>query len=678
MAAPSPVRRTPGGDGVTQPTAWTERNEKVAPPKSRPRDGYPGRALGLILAVAVGLVAIMFATGNTTPRLGIDLAGGTSVTLKAAAPGRPQRGQPDQHGPGGRDHPAARQRHRRLRGQRADRRAATPSWSTIPKGQTPRRSPTRSARPPSCTSGRCSPRPRRRDRPALDQRHVASAGPRAAPPPRPAPGPGRHGGGLRDAVRDQDRRATPSPATSPTRRRRPAPPADRQGERLRHGHRTAAAAATPSSRRRRTPPSLDQRHRPGGPRHGRSPSWTAPRLRAAHRLPDRPRPRTPSPAPRTPATGYWIKYVLGPVAVPGTDISSAAAGIDTQHAAGWQVNLNFNATGHQASSPPPPAAAGQPAAPAEPVRDRAGRPGQSRTRRQRRRSPAARRRSPAASPRRGHRPRQRPEVRRAAADLRPAGRHQVSPDPRQRPAARRPGRRRIGLSWSSSTRCSTTAASAWWRSPAWSVAAVLTYAIMCCSARRSASRSASPASPAPSWPSASPPTRSSSTSNESATRCATAARCGPRSRAAGPGPAHHPGRRLRVVPRRRGALRLLRSARCRASRSPSGLTTLIDVVVVFLFTKPLITLLARRKFFGDGPQVVRPRPRAPGRAAPAARRPPSRRQPEGGLMSRFGNLGHRLYRGEVSYDFVGRRKLWYAISGVDPARGDPRPRRCAA
>jgi preprotein translocase subunit SecD len=31
-----------------------------------------------------------------------------------------------------------------------------------------------------------------------------------------------------------------------------------------------------------------------------------------------------------------------------------------------------------------------------------------------------------------------------------------------------------------------------------------------------------------------------------------------------------------------------------------GLTTLIDVVVVFLFTKPLMTLLARTKFFGGG------------------------------------------------------------------------------
>lgn len=33
-------------------------------------------------------------------------------------------------------------------------------------------------------------------------------------------------------------------------------------------------------------------------------------------------------------------------------------------------------------------------------------------------------------------------------------------------------------------------------------------------------------------------------------------------------------------------------------------------------------------------------------------------------MSRFGNIGHRLYTGEVGFDFVGRRKLWVIISGV--------------
>jgi preprotein translocase subunit SecF len=33
-------------------------------------------------------------------------------------------------------------------------------------------------------------------------------------------------------------------------------------------------------------------------------------------------------------------------------------------------------------------------------------------------------------------------------------------------------------------------------------------------------------------------------------------------------------------------------------------------------------------------------------------------------MSRLGNIGGRLYRGEVSVDFVGRQRLWYMISGL--------------
>jgi preprotein translocase subunit SecF len=33
-------------------------------------------------------------------------------------------------------------------------------------------------------------------------------------------------------------------------------------------------------------------------------------------------------------------------------------------------------------------------------------------------------------------------------------------------------------------------------------------------------------------------------------------------------------------------------------------------------------------------------------------------------MSRLGNVGGRLYRGEVSFDFVSRKKLWYTISGL--------------
>ncbi|GAA2103005.1 protein translocase subunit SecD [Streptomyces albiaxialis] len=66
MAAPKRGRRTPGAQGK------------------------PWRSLGLILLVMAGLVGGMFLSGHKAPRLGIDLAGGTSITLEAKnQPGKP-------------------------------------------------------------------------------------------------------------------------------------------------------------------------------------------------------------------------------------------------------------------------------------------------------------------------------------------------------------------------------------------------------------------------------------------------------------------------------------------------------------------------------------------------------------------------------------------------------------
>ncbi|MET7520884.1 protein translocase subunit SecD [Streptomyces sp900116325] len=65
----------------------------AAPKKGRGSSGgqgRPGRALALILIAMVALAGGMFLSGHTTPRLGIDLAGGTSITLKAKSqPGKP-------------------------------------------------------------------------------------------------------------------------------------------------------------------------------------------------------------------------------------------------------------------------------------------------------------------------------------------------------------------------------------------------------------------------------------------------------------------------------------------------------------------------------------------------------------------------------------------------------------
>ncbi|PCG81733.1 protein translocase subunit SecD [Streptomyces sp. WZ.A104] len=65
----------------------------AAPKKGRGPSGgqgRPGRSLVLILIAMVALTGGMFLSGHTTPRLGIDLAGGTSITLEAQnQPGKP-------------------------------------------------------------------------------------------------------------------------------------------------------------------------------------------------------------------------------------------------------------------------------------------------------------------------------------------------------------------------------------------------------------------------------------------------------------------------------------------------------------------------------------------------------------------------------------------------------------
>ncbi|KUN63857.1 preprotein translocase subunit SecD [Streptomyces griseorubiginosus] len=43
--------------------------------------------------------------------------------------------------------------------------------------------------------------------------------------------------------------------------------------------------------------------------------------------------------------GVWYKYLLGPAAVAGTEVKKAQAVFDTQTAAGWQVTMTFNSKG---------------------------------------------------------------------------------------------------------------------------------------------------------------------------------------------------------------------------------------------------------------------------------------------------------------------------------------------
>jgi len=67
-----------------------------------------------------------------------------------------------------------------------------------------------------------------------------------------------------------------------------------------------------------------------------------------------------------------------------------------------------------------------------------------------------------------------------------------------------------------------------------------------------------------------------------------------------------------------------------------GLTTVIDIVVVFLFTKPMVTILARTKFYGDGHPMSGLDPARLGARTPwrsSVQRTQVRRRPPGGSRS---------------------------------------------
>ncbi len=130
-----------------------------------------------------------------------------------------------------------------------------------------------------------------------------------------------------------------------------------------------------------------------------------------------------------------------------------------------------------------------------------------------------------------------------------------------------------------------------------------------------------------------------------------------------------------------------------------GLTTIIDVVVVILFTHPMLQLLAQTRFFSSGNPWSGLDPNALGAvyrgraefrkpvAVPASKVASSSKEAQkrqtiaerkatasvgsgderrqGVLMAnRLTTFGNDLYTGKRSFNFVGGRKKWYAIAGV--------------
>ncbi|MFD5467989.1 protein translocase subunit SecD [Kitasatospora sp. NPDC127059] len=326
----------------------------MATPKSRPRDGYPGRALALILVVTVGLVALMFGTGSTKPRLGIDLAGGTSITLTAKSkdPKAINKSSMDiavgiierrVNGMGVSEAEVQTQGSDTIivnipkggdKQNAADQVGTTaklffrPVLAVAPSGVTP---PAPTGSPSAGASGTPNAAP--------SGSATASAGASHAPTASASASATKQGRSVGEALAAEG--SSPSPAAtgvsgSPSAAGSAAPSAS--GAPSAQPTQPSAADLTAAMTQGTVPPELQAAFA--------ALDCTKPDARAAQTAADD---KAMVACSQKPAKGgYYEKLALGPVAVKGSDISKAQPSLDTQTGAGWQVQLQFNGTGTDA------------------------------------------------------------------------------------------------------------------------------------------------------------------------------------------------------------------------------------------------------------------------------------------------------------------------------------------
>ncbi|MFE2097597.1 protein translocase subunit SecD [Streptomyces sp. NPDC059468] len=300
----------------------------AAPKKGRSASAQskPGRSLALILIAIVALTGGMFASGHKTPRLGIDLAGGTSITLKAKADQGSAINKANMD-------TAVDIMNRRVNGLGVSEAEVQTQGNdhiivNIPKGTNSKEAqqqvgttaklyfrpvlasePTGSAASPSPSgspSGSSSPSP---SSSASSKEKASSSSSGSPTPTATATSQGR---AVTDALKAD---ATPSSSGSPSATSSPSPSASSSGgsaEATKLQAQYAALDCSDSAQRAKAGTNA----KPGEP---------------------------------TVACGenkkVWYKYVLGPAAVDGTEVKKAAAVFDTQGASGWQVQMTFTSSG---------------------------------------------------------------------------------------------------------------------------------------------------------------------------------------------------------------------------------------------------------------------------------------------------------------------------------------------
>ncbi|MFF5536198.1 protein translocase subunit SecD [Streptomyces cinerochromogenes] len=297
--------------------------------RSASAQSKPGRSLALILIAIVALTGGMFLSGHTTPRLGIDLAGGTSITLKAKADQGSAINKANMD-------TAVDIMNRRVNGLGVSEAEVQTQGNdniivNIPKGTN-----SKEAQQQVGTTAKLYFRPVLATEPsgpaAQSPSPSASSGGSSSPKPSGSP----------SSTASSGQKATSPGSASPT------ATATSQGRAVSDA---LKADSTPS-------PSASGSGKPSATPSGSPSSGSAAnsKLQAQYaaldctKATDRAKAgKNAKPGDTTVACGEidgaWYKYLLGPAAVDGTEVKKAQAVFNTQSAAGWQVQMTFTGSG---------------------------------------------------------------------------------------------------------------------------------------------------------------------------------------------------------------------------------------------------------------------------------------------------------------------------------------------
>ncbi|WP_323376862.1 protein translocase subunit SecD [Streptomyces sp. RB17] len=304
--------------------------------RSASAQSKPGRSLALILIAIVALTGGMFLSGNKTPRLGIDLAGGTSITLKAKADQGSAVNKANMD-------TAVDIMNRRVNGLGVSEAEVQTQGNdniivNIPKGTN-----SKEAQQQVGTTAKLYFRPVLASEPSggATQSPSPSATPSGSSSPKPS------GSASPSASSSSQEKASSSSTASPT------ASATSQGRAVTDALK-AGSTPTPST-------SASGSSKPSGtpsatPSASSSAGTAAAKLQAQYAALDCTKPAerakvggAAKPGEPTVACGQirkvWYKYVLGPAAVDGTEVKKAQAVFDTQGASGWQVQMTFSSSG---------------------------------------------------------------------------------------------------------------------------------------------------------------------------------------------------------------------------------------------------------------------------------------------------------------------------------------------